>query len=169
MSMPDGTFMEESLQQVTVEQPTQVTMFEFVNGQFQPGSVPLQDVHICCTGGTSLFPQLRDRLERELTDLAPQAAKVKVMLPTNSVERRFSVWIGKPPNADFASACLALQHKSTIQRFLPLCSCISKCGECIAYVAGGSILASLGSFQQMWMSKMEYEEHGASLIHRRAP
>lgn len=34
---------------------------------------------------------------------------------------------------------------------------------------GGSILASLGSFQQMWMSKAEYEEHGKSLIHRRAP
>eukprot|EP00775_Hariotina_reticulata_P005728 gene5728-5968_t len=34
---------------------------------------------------------------------------------------------------------------------------------------GGSILASLGSFQQMWMSKQEYEEHGAGLIHRKAP
>ena len=34
---------------------------------------------------------------------------------------------------------------------------------------GGSILASLGSFQQMWMSKTEYEEHGKGLIHRRAP
>lgn len=34
---------------------------------------------------------------------------------------------------------------------------------------GGSILASLGSFQQMWMSKAEYEEHGKGLIHRRAP
>lgn len=35
--------------------------------------------------------------------------------------------------------------------------------------AGGSILASLGSFQQMWMSKQEYEEHGPALIHRKAP
>eukprot|EP00951_Prasinocladus_malaysianus_P003020 scaffold21515_cov19-Prasinocladus_malaysianus.AAC.1 len=34
---------------------------------------------------------------------------------------------------------------------------------------GGSILASLGSFQQMWMSKADYQEHGASLIHRKAP
>jgi actin-related protein len=37
------------------------------------------------------------------------------------------------------------------------------------WAAGGSILASLGSFQQMWMSKAEYEEHGASLILRKAP
>jgi hypothetical protein len=41
-------------------------------------------------------------------------------------------------------------------------------GRCLD-LAGGSILASLGSFQQMWMSKAEFEEHGASLIHRRAP
>ena len=37
------------------------------------------------------------------------------------------------------------------------------------HAAGGSILASLGSFQQMWMSKAEFEEHGASLIHKKAP
>lgn len=34
---------------------------------------------------------------------------------------------------------------------------------------GGSILASLGSFQQMWMSRKEYEEHGADLINRKSP
>lgn len=33
---------------------------------------------------------------------------------------------------------------------------------------GGSILASLGSFQQMWMSKAEYEEHGAGLIAKKS-
>ncbi|PIM99716.1 hypothetical protein CDL12_27787 [Handroanthus impetiginosus] len=34
---------------------------------------------------------------------------------------------------------------------------------------GGSILASLGSVQQMWFSKSEYEEHGASYIQRKCP
>lgn len=34
---------------------------------------------------------------------------------------------------------------------------------------GGSILSSLGSFQQMWMSKLEYEEHGAELVERKCP
>ena len=34
---------------------------------------------------------------------------------------------------------------------------------------GGSILASLGTFQQMWMSKAEYKEYGAGLIHKKAP
>ena len=34
---------------------------------------------------------------------------------------------------------------------------------------GGSILACLGSFQQMWMSKQEYDEHGAILVERKCP
>uniref|UniRef100_A0A7S0ZB26 Actin-related protein 4 n=1 Tax=Timspurckia oligopyrenoides TaxID=708627 RepID=A0A7S0ZB26_9RHOD len=34
---------------------------------------------------------------------------------------------------------------------------------------GGSILSSLGTFQQMWLSKAEYEENGASAIDRRCP
>lgn len=32
---------------------------------------------------------------------------------------------------------------------------------------GGSILASLSSFQQMWISKREYEEIGPSIVHRK--
>ncbi|XP_074659955.1 actin-like protein 6B [Tubulanus polymorphus] len=34
---------------------------------------------------------------------------------------------------------------------------------------GGSILASLGSFQQMWISKQEYEESGKSVVDRKCP
>ena len=34
---------------------------------------------------------------------------------------------------------------------------------------GGSILSSLSSFQQMWMSRREYEEHGAILVDRKCP
>lgn len=34
---------------------------------------------------------------------------------------------------------------------------------------GGSILGSLGSFQQMWFSKQEYEENGAIMIERKCP
>ncbi|KAF2149894.1 Actin/actin-like protein [Myriangium duriaei CBS 260.36] len=32
---------------------------------------------------------------------------------------------------------------------------------------GGSVLASLGTFHQMWISKKEYEEHGASIVEKR--
>jgi actin-related protein len=32
---------------------------------------------------------------------------------------------------------------------------------------GGSILASLSTFQQMWISKEEYEESGPCIVHRK--
>ncbi|XP_064634792.1 actin-like protein 6B [Lineus longissimus] len=34
---------------------------------------------------------------------------------------------------------------------------------------GGSILASLGSFQQMWISKQEYDEMGKNCVERKCP
>jgi len=33
---------------------------------------------------------------------------------------------------------------------------------------GGSILASLATFNQLWVTKQEYAEYGASILHRRA-
>ena len=32
---------------------------------------------------------------------------------------------------------------------------------------GGSILASLSTFQQMWITKEEYDEAGPSIVHRK--
>ena len=86
-------------------------------------------VHLSHTyaGGSSLFGSSKERLDRELLDLAPQAAKVKVTVHQNATERKFSVWLG------------------------------------------GSILGCLGSFHQLWMSKQEYAENGAALVHRRSP
>ena len=37
------------------------------------------------------------------------------------------------------------------------------------YAIGGSVLASLSSFQRLWVSRAEYLEHGAGLIHTRSP
>lgn len=82
---------------------------------------------ILLAGGTASMQQLKERLEKDLLEESPQAARVKVLASGNATERRFSVWIG------------------------------------------GSILASLGSFQQMWFSKSEYEEHGAPYIQRKCP
>ena len=58
---------------------------------------------------------------------------------------------------DCQSFTSALRHLTPADRHAMWCA------------AGGSILASLGTFQQMWMSKAEYEEHGAALIHKKAP
>jgi actin-related protein len=69
--------------------------------------------------GTTMFP---DRMQKELTALAPSTMKMKIIAPP---ERKYSVWIG------------------------------------------GSILASLSTFQQMWISKEEYDESGPSIVHRK--
>ena len=34
---------------------------------------------------------------------------------------------------------------------------------------GGSILGSLGTFQDMWISKQDYEEYGAAIVNRKCP
>jgi actin-related protein len=34
---------------------------------------------------------------------------------------------------------------------------------------GGSILGSLGTFQDMWVSKQDYEEYGSAIVNRKCP
>jgi actin-related protein len=78
--------------------------------------------NVVISGGSSMFPGIGDRIQKEITALAPQSMKIKVIAPP---ERKYSVWIG------------------------------------------GSILASLSTFQQMWISKQEYDESGPSIVHRK--
>merc|ERR1711981_204485 len=74
------------------------------------------------SGGTTMYPGIADRMQKEITALAPSTMKVKIISPP---ERKYSVWIG------------------------------------------GSILASLSTFQAMWISKQEYDECGPSIVHRK--
>ncbi|EPB76074.1 Actin [Ancylostoma ceylanicum] len=74
------------------------------------------------SGGTSMFPGIADRMQKEIQHLAPSTMKIKIIAPP---ERKYSVWIG------------------------------------------GSILASLSTFQQLWISKQEYDESGPSIVHRK--
>ncbi|MGH0173122.1 UNVERIFIED_CONTAM: hypothetical protein FKN15_064631 [Acipenser sinensis] len=74
------------------------------------------------SGGTTMYPGIADRMQKEITALAPSTMKIKIIAPP---ERKYSVWIG------------------------------------------GSILASLSTFQQMWITKQEYDEAGPSIVHRK--
>ena len=69
-----------------------------------------------------MFPDIADRMQKEMTALAPPTMKIKIIAPP---ERKYSVWIG------------------------------------------ASILASLSTFQQMWISKTEFDEAGPSIVHRK--
>merc|ERR1719166_939402 len=74
------------------------------------------------SGGSTMFPNIDKRLNKEITALAPSAVKVKIVAPP---ERKYSVWIG------------------------------------------GSILSSLSTFQEMWITKDEYDESGPGIVHRK--
>ncbi|KAL3861205.1 hypothetical protein ACJMK2_007257 [Sinanodonta woodiana] len=78
--------------------------------------------NIVMSGGSTMIPGLADRMQKELTAVAPSRVKVKTIV---SPERQYSVWIG------------------------------------------GSILASLSNYAQMWISKEEYNECGPEIVHRK--
>jgi len=74
------------------------------------------------SGGTTMFENMENRLNKELSALAPQTMQIKIVAPP---ERKYSVWIG------------------------------------------GSILASLSTFEEMWVTKAEYDESGPAIVHRK--
>jgi len=78
--------------------------------------------NIILSGGNTMFPGIADRMQKEITALAPPTMNIKVIAPP---ERKYSVWIGS------------------------------------------SIMASLSTFQQMWISKQEYDESGPAIVHRK--
>lgn len=80
--------------------------------------------NVILTGAGSLIEKLPDRLQSDLTAMYPNP-KVRVIANSNSVERKYSAWIG------------------------------------------GSVLGSLGTFHQMWISRQEYEEFGAKIVEKR--
>ena len=75
--------------------------------------------NIVLAGGNSLFPGISEKLQEEVTYLAPSTMNVKVIAPP---DRKYSAWIG------------------------------------------GSMLASMSSFQPMWVTKQEYDEHGPTIV-----
>ena len=74
------------------------------------------------SGGTTMYAGIAERLQQELTNLAPAKMKVKMNAPK---ERKYSVWIG------------------------------------------GAILSNLSSFETMWVTREDFEESGASIVHRK--
>ncbi len=41
--------------------------------------------------GTTMFPGIADRMQKEMTSLTPSAMKIRVVAP---LERKYAVWIG---------------------------------------------------------------------------
>ena len=85
-----------------------------------------KDLYPCIvmSGGSTMFPGIAERLEKEVKNLCPESMKptVKVIAVP---ERKYAVWIG------------------------------------------GSILSSISTFDTMWITKDEYNESGAGIVHRK--
>ncbi len=78
--------------------------------------------NVVLSGGSTMYPGIAGRMQKELTNLAPNSMKIKIIAHP---ERKYSVWIG------------------------------------------GSILGSLSTFEQMQISKQEYDEAGPSIVHKK--
>jgi len=78
--------------------------------------------NIVLSGGTSMYKGLGERIEQDISRMAPATVGVKVIA---SPERKYAVWIG------------------------------------------GSILTSLSTFDEMWISRDEYDESGPTIVHKK--
>jgi actin len=47
--------------------------------------------NIVLSGGTTMYPGIAERLNKEIVSLAPSSVKIKIVAPP---ERKYSVWIG---------------------------------------------------------------------------
>merc|ERR1711998_467799 len=101
--MPDGTSVEVPAQQIRCPE----LMFKpALDGREMPGLHQLTDKtvkdcdldvrkdllgNVVMSGGTTMFPNMPERLQNEIQTLVAEATKVKVIAPP---ERMISVWIG---------------------------------------------------------------------------
>lgn len=102
---------------------------------------PLLFNNVIVTGGNTLFTGFTERLSNELPMMIPGVKFLSILIYL------FTTYI-----FFFLQAKVKVHGAGNqIER---------KCSSWL----GGSILASLGTFHQLWISKKEYEEVGSSII-----
>lgn len=101
------------------------------------------------SGGTTMYPGIADRMQKEITALAPSTMKIKVtQVPVKCYVIYYNSQVYTNKNLFFLQIIAPPERKYSVW-------------------IGGSILASLSTFQQMWISKDEYDEAGPSIVHRK--
>ena len=103
--------------------------------------------NILLVGGNTLIPGVPTRYEHELIRMAPNNVKVKHPLNTkiSANIHTLSTSMGNSSTQSTMQTAVAQLQERKYASFI-----------------GGSILASLGSFQSMWISKSEFDEMGAA-------
>ncbi|KHN75988.1 Actin-2 [Toxocara canis] len=95
------------------------------------------------SGGSTMYPGIADRMQKEITALAPSTMKIKIIAPP---ERKYSVWIGGS-----ILASLSTFQQKEITALAPSTmkiKIIAPPERKYSVWIGGSILASLSTFQQ---------------------
>merc|ERR1712012_1355449 len=76
------------------------------------------------SGGTTMYPGIADRMQKEITALAPSTIKIKIIAPP---ERKYSVWIGGSILASLSIYHQDQDHCSTREKILRLDRGIHPC------------------------------------------
>ena len=101
--------------------------------------------NVVLSGGTTMFPGIADRMQKELTGLSPSSMKVRWLYLIMPIHDHWC----------FPLLSLSLQVKI-----------VAPPERKYSVWIGGSILASLSTFQNLWCSKQEYDESGPGIVHR---
>jgi actin len=114
--------------------------------------------NIVASGGSTMFPGFGDRLTEEMKKLV-DTEKVSLSHPPASVFKDPSCSLSKIP----ADLCGHLKTRYLAPRIKVIAPPERKYSVWI----GGSILASLSTFQNAWITKEEYEEIGPTVVDRK--
>ena len=95
--------------------------------------------------------------------LTPQSMRLKLIASNSTMERRFSPWIGGSILASLVSRGGPKGGPDAwVPHPTPPTLCVSVC-VCVC------VCVPQGTFQQMWISKQEYEEGGKQCVERKCP
>ncbi|EFP13589.1 hypothetical protein CRE_24886 [Caenorhabditis remanei] len=99
--------------------------------------------NVTVTGGNSLILGFTERLNYALATKCPPTIKLRVFAAPTPQERKYGAWIG---GSILGSLVCSIQYKARDKRYI-----------------------FQGTFQQMWVSKAEYDETGKVIVDKKCP
>ena len=126
--------------------------------------------NIVLSGGTTMFSGIVERMTKEVRSPSYYTRPCLFFFPlpnsppANTLPQKFNTTIF---SISFAVAFLILGQVSSVAPSSMKVKVIAPPERKYSVWIGGSILASLTTFQQMWITRNEYNESGPSIVHRK--
>ena len=92
---------------------------KIIHGSIQKSDIDLRRElyeNITLSGGTTMFPGMQERLQKEVSGLVSSSVKVKIIAPA---ERKFSIWIGGSVLSTLATFQASWIHKQEYDEIGP--------------------------------------------------